>query len=129
MIYLNGHLIREVDARIDISDRGFTLGDGLFETMRAYRGNIFRLGNHLDRLEEGARELGIPLPLEKPTLITVLDRLIRENNHKKSDASLRITLTRGPGPRGVLPPPEPRPTLLITTAPINPSPRALWAVL
>ena len=63
MIYLNGQLLPDDQAHINPADRGFLLGDGIFETMRSYQGRIFRLDNHLDRLFSGAEFLGIPVPL------------------------------------------------------------------
>jgi branched-subunit amino acid aminotransferase/4-amino-4-deoxychorismate lyase len=62
VIYLNGTLVPPEDAAIDPADRGFLLGDGLFETLRAYRGRVPWLGRHLDRLAAGAALLAIPLP-------------------------------------------------------------------
>ena len=62
LAFLNGRFVELKNARVSILDRGFTLGDGLFETMRAYNEKIFRLELHLDRLERGAKALQIPLP-------------------------------------------------------------------
>ena len=53
-MWLNGDLLQAEEAKISVLDRGFTLGDGLFETMRAYGGRIFRLHEHLLRLERSA---------------------------------------------------------------------------
>jgi branched-chain amino acid aminotransferase len=114
MIYLNGMIIPEADARIDPADRGFLLGDGLFETMRAYQGQVFKLDAHLDRLFSGAEFLNIPVPLRREEFVRVTNRLLQKNELREGDASLRITLTRGVGPRGILPPVPVRPTLLIT---------------
>src|SRR5690606_24725276 len=63
VIFLNGKLLDPAEARIDPADRGFLLGDGLFETLRAYRGRPFRLAAHLARLRAGAEVLGIPVPM------------------------------------------------------------------
>lgn len=114
MIYLNGMIIPEADARIDPADRGFLLGDGLFETMRAYQGQVFKLDAHLERLFSGAEFLNIPVPLRREEFVRVTNRLLQKNELREGDASLRITLTRGVGPRGILPPVPVRPTLLIT---------------
>jgi branched-chain amino acid aminotransferase len=119
MIYLNGQIITTSDTHIDPSDRGLLLGDGIFETMRAYQGRIFRLDDHLGRLHQGADFLGIPIPLSKDELARGLHATLEANQLSQRDASLRLTLTRGPGPRGLLPPPEPTPTILITAAPLT----------
>ncbi len=119
MIYLNGHLLPDEQAHINPADRGFLLGDGIFETMRSYQGRIFRLDNHLDRLFSGAEFLGIPVPLLRDELARGLSATLEANQLSNRGASLRLTLTRGPGPRGLNPPPRPQPTLLITAASLS----------
>jgi len=101
------------EARIDPQDRGLLLGDGLFETMRLSAGKILRLQAHLARLTAGAALLRLPLP-DLAMLQAALDQLVAANG--AAEGSLRLTLTRGAGPRGVLPPATPTPTLLITQA-------------
>ena len=59
MVYLNGSLVPRADARIAVMDYGFLYGYGLFETMRAYGGKVFRLERHLERLTDSAEMLGI----------------------------------------------------------------------
>ncbi|HEX6966493.1 MAG TPA: aminotransferase class IV, partial [Gemmatimonadaceae bacterium] len=62
MVWINGRLCDERSPGLSPLDRGFTLADGLFETMRAYAGVAFRVGAHLARLRAGARRLALPLP-------------------------------------------------------------------
>src|SRR6266849_4884842 len=61
-VWLNGRLVRAAEASVSVFDRSFLLGDGLFETMRALRGRLFRPDRHLERLERGAVRLRLPLP-------------------------------------------------------------------
>lgn len=112
-VWLNDRLTTSEAAPIDCSDRGFLLGDGVFETMRLHDGTITRLDVHLGRLTEGAKLLQIPFPGED-RLRMALSNLVEANGI--ASGSLRLTLSRGPGPRGLLPPPSPHPTLLITQA-------------
>jgi branched-chain amino acid aminotransferase len=119
MIYLNGDLLPDDQTRIDPADRGFLLGDGIFETMRSYQGHIFRLDAHLDRLFSGAEFLGIPVPLMRDELARGVSATLDANQLSNRGASLRLTLTRGPGPRGLIPPSHPRPTVLITATPLT----------
>ncbi|MBS1249897.1 MAG: D-alanine aminotransferase [Chloroflexi bacterium] len=119
MIYLNGRLLPDEETRISPADRGLLLGDGLFETMRAYQGEIFRLRAHLHRLLTSADFLGIPIPDVGEELSQALARTLEANDLSHSDASLRLTLTRGVGPRGLVPPRNTQPTLLITAAPLE----------
>lgn len=130
MIFLGDRLVTPEAARIDPADRGFTLGDGVFETLRAYAGRPFRLDAHLARLEAGAAALGIPLPLPAARIATAVAETLAANGLAMGDAAIRITLSRGPGARGLLPPEAPRPTLMISAAAYQPAPpRILSAVI
>jgi len=102
-------------------DRGFLLGDGLFETVRLYRGRPFRLGQHLARLEESAKRIRLAIPQALRERVT--DALAVANC--VGDGSLRITLTRGAGP-GLIPPDPPgEPTLRVEVRPIHAAPGTL----
>ena len=111
-VYLNGDLMAASDARIDPADRGLTLGDGLFETIAVRGGKPARLDAHLARLRDGARVIGLDVPVSDQALADALLE-VAEANHI-AEGVLRLTLTRGPGPRGISPPDPARPTLLIT---------------
>jgi branched-chain amino acid aminotransferase len=115
MIYLNGAIVPPDFARIDPADRGFTLADGLFETLRAYRGKPFRLADHLERLSQGAETLGIPLLFDVPAIAEAVIAVLEAN--QLGDAAIRVTLTRGTGLRGLAPPADVKPTLMISAAP------------
>jgi branched-chain amino acid aminotransferase len=120
MIWLNGRLVAREQAHIDPADRGLLLADGLFETLRAYRGHVFKVEDHLQRLAAGAVELGIPLPLDPPSIADAVRETLAANHLSTADAALRITLTRGPGQRGLLPPEDPLPTLIISATDYHP---------
>lgn len=95
LVWLNGSLVDDVDARIAYNDHGLTVGDGVFETIKAYDGVPFALRRHLERLEISARGLG----LEPPSGLTeAVEEVCRANSI--GDAAIRITLTGGPGPLG-----------------------------
>jgi branched-chain amino acid aminotransferase len=126
-VWLNGAPIPADTARIDPSDRGFTLADGLFETIRIVGGRPSWRDRHLARLRAGAALLGIPVPFDDPTLSAALDTVLSAN--AVHHGSARLTLTRGPAPRGLLPSPDPRPTLLITATPGLPPVTPVHAVL
>jgi len=100
---------REVEGSVtgfDLSDRGLMLGDGLFDTSLAVAGRPVWGNQHLDRLAAQAAVLGIPLVPE-----AAAHAMLRAAAAIGTGA-IRLTLTRGPGPRGVLPPVEPRPQLI-----------------
>jgi len=119
MIYLNGNILPEAEAKISPADRGLLLGDGIFETMRAYGGRIFRLEAHLDRLTSGAKYLQIPIDVSSAALSQALTATLKANQLSQSDATLRLTLTRGASSRGLGLPSNPKPTMLISAAPLH----------
>ena len=104
--YLNGHYMPHEEAHISPSDRGFLLADGTYEVIRAYRGRLFKLDAHLERLARSLRELGIP-GREAASLGPVAGRLIRENG-LTGDATVYLQVTRGSGSRSrAFPDPSP----------------------
>jgi branched-subunit amino acid aminotransferase/4-amino-4-deoxychorismate lyase len=105
-VYLNGRFVPAARASISVYDRGLLYGDGLFETLRAYRGKVFALDQHLERLAGSAEVLGLPVPSYDWRSLT--SDLLRLNGLQRHDAWVRITLTRGPAEPVVLPPVPPR---------------------
>ncbi len=93
LIFLNGSLVPQDEAKVSVLDRGFLYGDGVFETLRAYSGKIFRLNDHINRLFGSANALFIKHNFTGDYLKDVLYKTLRGNNLK--DAYLRLTITRG----------------------------------
>jgi branched-chain amino acid aminotransferase len=118
LIWIDGRLVDASDAGISPLDRGFTLADGLFETMRAYHGTVFRLDAHLRRLAAGAAILGIPVPADVPHMVAAAAGAVRDLGW--ADAALRLTMTRGVGPRGLAPPVGVDPTAVLTASALPP---------
>lgn len=105
-----GWLVPANRAALAPSDRGFMLGDGLFETARVTRGHLPLLDRHLARLQAGAAALGFPpLRWEIPA---AANALLRQSGATRSGA-LRITLSRGVGPRGYEVSPVAEPLLVL----------------
>jgi branched-chain amino acid aminotransferase len=114
LVFVNGEPADEGgSAVLSPRDRGFTLADGLFETMRVRNGVVFRLVRHLTRLAHGLDVLSIPEP---PALRRWLERAIAHGG--RPDVAVRLTITRGAGPGGLAPPPDVRPTTVITVVPM-----------
>lgn len=112
LIWLDGQLVDADAHHLSISDRGFQLGDGIFETARARRGVVIELDEHLERLRESAEAMAIQLPLGDEALAGAIDRLLAANHLGASggeaaeprDAAIRITVSRGVARvRGLLP--------------------------
>ena len=112
LVFLNGHFLPEAQAVVPVNDRGFLLGDGLFETIRVVNGRPFRMAQHLERMTRGADFLKIKPPFAPKELEKFAAQLIEQN--KMPDAILRVTLTRGPGERGYSPKNAGTPTLVMT---------------
>lgn len=119
-MWLNGKLLREDEARISPFDRGFLLGDAVFETMRAYEGKPAWLGPHLDRLRRSCDAARLPFPEALPDAIA---DVLRANDLR--EAALRVTVSRGAGGRGASPKGAGPATVLVTATAIDPRPE-LW---
>lgn len=121
VVYLNGRYVQAERAKVSAFDRGFSYGDGLFETIRAYAGWVFGLERHLARLKKGADQIGIPFEGDVGEWRQVMGELLRRNRLQAADASLRLTVTRGPDVLGSLLPPDvpPSPTLLLVARPLD----------
>jgi aminodeoxychorismate lyase len=116
-VWVNGRLAVSDAPCLLPSDRGVLYGDGLFETLRLYGGQAFRLKAHWRRLCEAAAVLRIP-----PVPLDLLENGVREvvQANRRTEGALRITLTRGAQASGLDPGPAGTPTLLVATAPLRP---------
>lgn len=129
-IWLNGDICDPTSARIDPTDRGFLLGDGVFETLLIQQGTPVFLAEHHARLLASTQRLGFPSCPSLETLTHAIAQLVEINElHDQSRSAARITLTRGPGPRGILPPLNAQPTCLISLAPSPTPPRHARAII
>jgi D-amino acid aminotransferase len=118
-VFLNGRIIDASRATISVHDRGLLYGDGLFETMRAYKGVAFAIEDHFHRLRTSADILGLPIPnLDWPATIA---ELLAKNDLAQRDAWVRLTITRGPAEPRVLPPELPKPTTILMVRPLDPA--------
>jgi branched-chain amino acid aminotransferase len=115
-VWHNGRLLAAEDAYVAITDRGLLLGDGVFETMAVCHGRVFDLDAHLARLSSGVGVLGFAQTVDIPTLRAGIAHYLA--SEEPSSAVLRLTVTRGTGPRGLAPPEAPHPTIFMTLAPM-----------
>ena len=122
IVYLNGSLIPRSQASISVMDYGFLYGYGLFETMRAYGGQVFRLDGHLGRLTRSAAILGLPLQVQE-LKGAVMDTI---QANKLRDARIRIAISIGEG--GMAPDPGTcnKPTVLILAGHYQPYPERVY---
>lgn len=126
MLWVNGKLVPLSQARIDPRDRGFTLGDGLFETLRARNGLAPGLPLHLGRLRRSAALIDLPLPWSDAQLASVVNETLAAN--ALLAGVVRLTVSRGvPAHRGLLPEPTASPSLVVHAQPFSDYPAALYA--
>lgn len=116
-IYLDGQFVDEAEAKISVFDHGLLYGDGVFEGIRLYGGNIFRLEEHLERLEYSAKAILLKIPLNRKELAEATCETCRQNGLK--DAYIRLVVTRGVGDLGLAPWLCPKPSLFIIASKIS----------
>lgn len=117
VVSVNGRFVARSHAMINVFDRGFLYGDGLFETMRAYGGVVFALDAHLERLQASARALDLSVPpLNWHALCAAL---LRRNRLQRRDAWIRLVITRGVSDSGLQPTRRVRPTTVAMVGPVD----------
>jgi branched-chain amino acid aminotransferase len=121
-VWVDGRLLPADGSHLSAFDRGFQLGDGVFETLRARGGHLTELNRHLERLRHSADGLGIALPGDAASRIS---EGIREvvATEGLDDAAIRITVSRGAFlGRGLLPDEDLPPTIVVQAWPVTPPP-------
>ena len=97
LLYLNGEMVDESEAKISVNDRGFVFADGIYEVIRVFGGQPFEMQRHIDRLERSAAAIRLTLDPSAEEIGTIaLDLLARED---AQEAQIYIQVTRGVAPR------------------------------
>ena len=117
IVYLNGEYLPLSQAKVSVLDRGFLFGDGVYEVIPSYSGNLFRIQDHLLRLQTSLERirLGFSYSLEEwlEILVPLLD--------KEKDQSIYLQITRGVAPkRDHAFPKTPHPTIFASCSDIQP---------
>src|SRR5438105_1127882 len=123
-IYINGKLYDKADAKISVYDHGLLYGDGVFEGIRIYHGNVFRLREHLNRLYEGARSIKLEVPLNREQMEEAVKSTVQAN--EKRDGYIRLVVTRGAGYLGLDPRKASNPQVIIIVDDISLYPAELY---
>lgn len=110
-IYLNGEFVNKEQATVSVYDHGFLYGDGIFEGIRVYNGNIFKCKEHLDRLYDSAKSIMLDIPLAYQEMEDVLAETVRKNGLR--DGYIRLVVSRGPGDLGLDPRRSPKANVVI----------------
>jgi branched-chain amino acid aminotransferase len=96
--WINDELVPIVDAKVSVLDHGFTVADGVFETLLVSDGKVFALDRHLARLAKSAFGLGISMP-DSVKISNGITQVLQKNPNVDF-GRLRITVTSGAGPLG-----------------------------
>ena len=98
-IYINGILLPKEEARISVFDHGLLYGDGVFEGIRVYGGNVFLLDEHVKRLYESAQAIRLEIPLSPQEMIDAVNNTVKANQIEAG--YVRLVVTRGAGTLGL----------------------------
>ncbi|MDE0228936.1 MAG: aminotransferase class IV [Spirochaetaceae bacterium] len=94
LIYVNGELVPRSDAKVSVFDSGFLVGDGVWEGIRLHRGVLVHLDEHLDRLYQGAKAIGLDIGLSRAELTAALRATVHANR-MTDGVHIRLMITRG----------------------------------
>jgi branched-chain amino acid aminotransferase len=122
-IYIDGNFYDRSEAKISVFDHGVLYGDGIFEGIRFYNGRVFRFNEHIDRLWDSARVIGLEIPMSKSEMIAATLETIRQN--ALHDGYIRLLVTRGVGSLGLSPDSCQHPSVIIIAATISLYPEEL----
>jgi len=98
-IYIDGKYYSKEDAKISVFDHGLLYGDGVFEGIRVYKGRVFELDAHIDRLYASAQIIALDIPGSRDELVAAMMETIRRNDAEY----VRLVVTRGIGDLGLNP--------------------------
>jgi branched-chain amino acid aminotransferase len=114
-VWINGTLVPPEKAMVSVFDHGFTVGDGVFETIKVMGGRPFALRRHIERLHRSAQGLGLAVPMGDASLRSAVGEVVAASGLEL--ARLRVTLTAGMTPLGSARN-EGEPTLVIAAGPL-----------
>ena len=112
-VNINGTLYAKEDARVSVYDHGLLYGDGVFEGMRSYGGQVFRLEQHLQRLWDSAKAIWLEIPVTQEALAATVTATLSANEIQ--DGYIRLVVTRGAGTLGLDPNLTSDPQVIIIT--------------
>ncbi len=121
-VFLNGDFIHADQARVSVFDRGFLLGDGVYEVIPVYAGRPFRLIQHLQRLQRSLDGVRMQNPYSDDKWSDIIAQLVTENG--QGDQAVYLQVTRGVAPRDHVFPEGVEPTAFVMSNPIKPLPES-----
>lgn len=123
-IFLGGQFVKKEDAVVSVFDHGFLYGDGVFEGIRVYSGNVFRLDAHLKRLYESAQSILLKIPYTQEEMTELIVETIRKN--QLESAYIRLVVSRGKGNLGLDPSSCSNPNVIIIAEELTMYPKEFY---
>lgn len=123
-IFLGGEFVKKEDAVVSVYDHGFLYGDGVFEGIRVYSGNVFRLDAHLKRLFESAQSIMLKIPYTRSEITELIVETIRKN--QLDSAYIRVVVSRGIGSLGLDPSSCSKPRVIIIAEQLTMYPKEFY---
>jgi branched-chain amino acid aminotransferase len=123
-VYISGKLVPAEQATVSVFDHGLLYGDGVFEGLRSYGGNVFRLDEHVERLYDSARAIRLEIPLAREEMAAAINHTVAVNGIK--DGYIRAVVTRGAGTLGLDPNRCSNPQVIIIADSISLYPREFY---
>lgn len=123
-IYLNDQFVKKEDAKISVYDHGFLYGDGVFEGIRVYSGNVYKLEEHIERLYDSAKSILLTIPYSKDEFTSLVVESVRKNEIES--AYIRIVVSRGVGDLGLDPYNCKKAQVVIIVEPLSIFPKKLY---
>ncbi|RLS53587.1 MAG: branched-chain-amino-acid transaminase [Planctomycetota bacterium] len=124
IVFMNGTLVSENDAKVSVFDHGLLYGDGVFEGLRSYGGQVFRLDAHIDRLWESAKAICLEIPMSKKEVSSAVNATLEAN--QLVDGYVRLVVTRGAGSLGLDPNRTSHPQVIVIADTITLYPREFY---
>jgi D-alanine transaminase len=125
-VYLNGEFLPLDQAKVSVLDRGFIFGDGVYEVIPVYGGQLFRLNQHLQRLDHSLAGIRLDNPLPYDQWNSILEELVERNaTEEYGDQSVYLQVTRGVAKRDHAFPKGVAPTVFAMSNPLAPLPASL----
>mmetsp|Transcript_8593 Transcript_8593/g.12519 ORF Transcript_8593/g.12519 Transcript_8593/m.12519 type:complete len:290 (-) Transcript_8593:209-1078(-) len=123
-VYIDGKFYPKANAKISVFDHGFLYGDGIFEGIRLYKSCLFRLDEHLERLEMSTKAICLEMRWSPKEIAEIVSETCRCNN--LTDGYIRLVVSRGVGDLGLSPKNCPTPSIVCIAAAIKYYPEELY---
>ncbi len=120
IVYLDGDYLPIEEAKVSVLDRGFIFGDGVYEVIPAYGGHLFRLEQHLQRLNNSLQGIHLENPFDNKQWQKIIEDIVDRNDNNKQDQSIYLQVTRGPAKRDHVFPDEISQTIFVMSTPMQP---------